>query len=191
VRHPSRMRSAGILLCDRVRMSNEPTARPVRPAQERKGADYAGAVYGSLLAASVVAGTSPRKSAPSPTELILLLLATGIVFWLTHVFAQLFGDRMEGTALTLMEFRAVATREAPIIQAAAPPALAAGIGALLGFSDSAATWLALLVAVAGQVGWALFAAAKTGATRRALIVSGAANLVLGLLIVGLKSALTH
>ena len=126
------MRSAGILLCDRVRMSNEPTAGPVRAAQERKGADYAGAVYGSLLAASVVAGTSPRKSAPSPTELILLLLATGIVFWLTHVFAQLFGDRMEGTALTLKEFRAVATREAPIIQAAVPPALAAGIGALLG-----------------------------------------------------------
>jgi hypothetical protein len=69
--------------------------------------------------------------------------------------------------------------------------LAAGIGALLGLSNSGAAWLALLVAVAGQLGWALYAAARAGATRRVMIASGAVNLFLGLLIVLLKAALSH
>ena len=81
-----------------------------------------------MLAASVVAGTSPGQQPTPPIELIVLLLATGIVFWLAHVYAQL-GVRLAGTVLSRNEIRVAAAREWPIVQAAVPPALAAGIGA--------------------------------------------------------------
>jgi hypothetical protein len=170
---------------------SESSTGSARAAPERRPSDYTGAIYGSLLAASVVAGTSPGRTPPQPVELIVVLLATGIVFWLAHVFAQLGGDRLAGSFQSWNEVRVAAAREWPIVQAAVPPALAAGIGALLGLSDSGAAWLALLVAVAGQLAWALYAAARAGATRRVMIASGAVNLVLGLLIVLLKVAVSH
>jgi hypothetical protein len=69
--------------------------------------------------------------------------------------------------------------------------VAAGVGALLGLSDSAAAWLALLVALAGQLGWALYVAGKAGATGRGMVAAAAVYLMLGLLIVVLKAALSH
>ena len=89
------------------------------------------------------------------------------------------------------EFRVAARREWPIVQAAVPPAAAVGIGVLLGLSDAGAAWLALAVAVGSQLGWALYVAAKAGATRGRMVAAGVINLFLGLVIVLLKAALTH
>jgi hypothetical protein len=47
------------------------------------------------------------------------------------------------------------------------------------------------VAVGSQLGWALYVAARAGATRGRMVAAGVVNLVLGLLIVLLKAALTH
>lgn len=171
-------------------MRDRSSTGSARADQERRPSDYAGAIYGSLLAASAVAGTSPGREPPSPGELIVLLLATGVVFWLAHVYAALVGERSAGL-LSSMEFRAAARREWPILQAALPPAAAAGIGALLGLSDAGAAWLALVVALGAQLGWALYVAARAGATRRGMVASGVVYLGLGLLIVLLKAALSH
>ncbi len=160
-------------------------------APEREPIDYAGAIYGSLLAASVVAGTSPGQHPPSPGQLVVLLLATGVVFWLAHVYAEVVGHRSQGPLLHRKDIRLAATREWPIVQASVPPAVAAGLGALLGLSDSGTAWFALLVAVTGQLAWALYVAAKAGATRSGMVAAGVVNLVLGLLIVVLKVAVSH
>jgi presenilin-like A22 family membrane protease len=162
-----------------------------KTAPEREPADYAGAIYGSLLAASVVAGTSPGKDPPTPRELIALLLSTGVVFWLAHVYAEVVGHRAPGSALTAKDIRLAAAQEWPIVQAAVPPAVAVGVGALFGLSDSLAAWFALLVALVGQMAWALYVAAKARATRMGMLVAGAVNLALGLLIVLLKASLAH
>jgi len=172
-------------------MSDRPTVDSARAGQERQPSDYAGAIYGSLLAASVVTGTGPGQQPPQPGQLIVLLLATGVVFWLAHVYADLVGEKSSRALLSLKEFRACARREWPIVQATIPPAAAAGIGALLGLPDAGAAWLALAVAVGSQLGWALYVAASAGATRSRLVAAGVVNLVLGLLIVLLKVALTH
>lgn len=156
-----------------------------------RATDYAGAIYGSLLAASVVTGTSPGQHPPEPSQLIALLLATGVVFWLAHVYAEVFGRRSDGPLLSRKDVLIAAEREWPIAQAAVPPAVAVGIGALLGLSDSVAAWLALLVALAAQLGWALYVAARAGATRGRMVAAAAVYLALGLLIVVLKAALTH
>ncbi|MBZ9596403.1 hypothetical protein ACWGQT_20115 [Streptomyces yangpuensis] len=151
--------------------------------------DYAGAVYGSLLAASVVVGAGTLGSFPR-LQLIALLLGTGVVFWAAHVFAHLFGARMAGR-LSWRVIRRTAREERPIIEAAVPPALAAAISPLFGLGPHGIAWMALLVALAGQVGWATVAAKRAGASRRLMAVAGVINLFLGLLIVLLKVAIQH
>jgi uncharacterized protein YraI len=47
--------------------------------------------------------------------------------------------------------------------------------------------VALCVAVAGQIAWAVTAAVRIHASMRVVIVSGIANLVLGLALVALKT----
>jgi hypothetical protein len=158
---------------------------------ESQGRDYAGAIYGSLLAASVVAGTSPGRVAPSPWQLALLLLATGVVFWLAHVYAELFGGRRSHRATEWPTIRHAAAQEWPIVEAVVPPAVVALAGMLLGMSDSTTAWLALSVAVAGQVGWAVAGALAAGAGRRAIVVSAVVNLALGLVLVVLKAVVAH
>ena len=172
-------------------MQDGSSAGAPRSDQGRQPSDYAGAIYGSLLAASVVAGTSPGQEPAPVVQLIVLLLATGVVFWLAHVYAAVLGEQSADGLLSLKKYRAAARREWPIVQAAVPPAAAAGVGALLGLSDAGAAWLALAVAVGSQLGWALYVAAKAGATRRGMAVSGLVYLVLGLVIVALKALLSH
>ncbi|MFB4300886.1 hypothetical protein [Actinomadura sp. NTSP31] len=154
-------------------------------------ADFAGAVYGSLLAASVVAGTSPREDPVPASSLAILLLATGLVFWLAHAYARLAGERSPGTAVDWPAVRSVAAAERPLAEAALPPAAVAVAGRLAGLDDATTAWLALLVALGGQVGWALAASYQAGAPRRRMLLAGLVNLFLGLVIVALKVLLAH
>ncbi|MEV0374171.1 hypothetical protein AB0I10_30935 [Streptomyces sp. NPDC050636] len=159
------------------------------PAAARR-TDYAGAVYGSLLAASVVAGAGTLGSFPR-LELVLLLLGTGVVFWAAHVYARLVGDRLVQHSLSRQEIRQVGADEWPIVQAAVPPAVAVAVSPLLGLGPDGAAWLGLAVAVTEQVGWAGVAVVRAGAPRRMVVVAGAVNLLLGLIIVALKAGLHH
>ncbi|MEU5878604.1 hypothetical protein [Spirillospora sp. NPDC047279] len=153
--------------------------------------NYAGAVYGSLLAASVVIGTSPRNDpAPAP-RLIILLVATGFVFWLVHVHASLAGDGRHAASATWPWLAAVARHEWPLAQASFPPAIAATACLVLGVGDAGVAWMALLVALAGQVGWGIVADTRSGASTRFVLVSAAFNLFLGMIVVLLKVTVTH
>ncbi|MGW2557526.1 hypothetical protein ACWCZ6_46485, partial [Streptomyces sp. NPDC001635] len=60
---------------------------------------------------------------------------------------------------------------------------------LRGHEKGNGAWLALAVAVAGQVGWSAAAARTAGASWRLVIVSAAVNLLLGLLIIVCKIVL--
>ncbi|MEU5536396.1 hypothetical protein [Streptomyces sp. NPDC020362] len=164
------------------------TQTRARRAERRAHADYTGGLYGSLLAASVVVGAGARDPFPR-LELALLLLATGVIFWLAHVHAQLFGARMAQRTLNRAVVVEVCREEWPIVEAAVPPTVAVLVSPLLGLDAVGAAWLALAVALAGQVGWSTAAALRAGATRPQLILTDAVNLVLGLLIVALKLVL--
>ena len=65
------------------------------------------------------------------------------------------------------------------------------VSPLLGLDVQGAVWLAVCVAVAGQVGWSVAAARRAGASWRLLIATASVNLLLGLLIIGCKIALKH
>ncbi|MFC5959628.1 hypothetical protein ACFP51_36075 [Streptomyces pratens] len=166
------------------------TARRARRVERRARADYTGGVYGSMLAASVVIGAGSLGSFPR-AELVLLLLLTGVVFWIAHVHAQLFGARLAQQALDRRVVLHVCHDEWPIVKAAVPPAAAVAVSPLLGLDVQGAFWLALSVAVAGQVGWSVAAARRAGASRRLVAVTASVNLLLGLLIISFKIVLKH
>ncbi|GAA3830451.1 hypothetical protein GCM10023083_74170 [Streptomyces phyllanthi] len=169
---------------------SSPTTAMARRAERRAHADYTGGVYGSMLAASVVIGAGQLGEFPR-TELVLLLLLTGAVFWIAHVHAQLFGARLAQRALGRRVVLDVCRDEWPIVKAAVPPAAAVAVSPALGLGVEGALWLALSVAVAGQVGWSAAAARRAGATWRLVAVSASVNLVLGLLIVCFEVVLKH
>ncbi|MFJ3670265.1 hypothetical protein ACIPSE_27805 [Streptomyces sp. NPDC090106] len=156
----------------------------------REREDYTGGVYGSMLAASVVIGAGTLGEFPR-TELVVLLLLTGLVFWIAHVHAQLFGARLAHQTLDRRVVAHVCRDEWPIVKAAVPPAVAVAVSPLLGLDVRGAVWLALAVAVAGQVGWSVAAARRAGASRRLMAATAAVNLLLGLMIISFKIVLTH
>lgn len=162
----------------------------IRATERRAHADYTGGVYGSMLAASVVIGAGTLGSFPR-LELVLLLLLTGLVFWIAHVHAQLFGARLAQQPLDRRVVLHVCRDEWPIVKAAVPPAAAVAVSPLLGLDMPGTLWLALAVAVAGQVGWSMAAARRAGAAWRQVAGTAAVNLALGLLIVAFKLILTH
>jgi hypothetical protein len=170
----------------------EDAAAFIDSAAHHNDTNYVGAVYGSLLAASVVVGTSPKDGAPSLFELVVLLMATGIVFWLAHIYARLIGERVTtGTRVTQAESFRVARHEWPLVEAAIGPCVVATAVTVLGGSAVTAAWSALLTAIVSQVGWAVNATARAGASRGLILASGVINLALGLALVVLKAALTH
>ncbi|WP_069173667.1 hypothetical protein [Streptomyces griseus] len=153
-------------------------------------ADYAGAVYGSLLAASVVA-TAGAAGDFSRVQLIVLLLVTGMVFWAAHVYAHLAGERISARPIDRRQAGRVARREWSIVEAAVLPAAAVAISPVLGLDLAGTVWLALSTAIAQQVVWAALGAIRAGAPRRMVIGEGIANLLLALVIVAAKVALGH
>ncbi|MGW1782827.1 hypothetical protein ACWCQQ_27355 [Streptomyces sp. NPDC002143] len=159
-------------------------------AERRAATDYTGGVYGSMLAASVVVGAGSLDSFPR-LELMLLLLLTGVVFWVAHVHAQLFGARLAQQGLGRRVVLRVCREEWPIVNAAVPPAVAVAVSPLLGLDLEGTLWLALTVAVAGQVGWSAAAARRAGASWHLVYLTAAVNLVLGLLIIAFKLFVTH
>ncbi|MFF9405476.1 hypothetical protein ACF1B0_08020 [Streptomyces anandii] len=167
----------------------DPQAR-ARTAERRAHTDYTGGVYGSMLSASVVVGAGAAGSFPR-VQMMLLLLLTGIVFWLGHVHAQLFGARLAQRRLDRQVVWHVCRDEWPIVKAAVPPAVAVAVSPLLGLDPQGAAWLALAVAVAGQVGWSAAAARRAGASWPLMAATAGVNLVIGLMILVLKIVLTH
>ncbi|MFG2343590.1 hypothetical protein [Streptomyces phaeochromogenes] len=165
------------------------TAR-ARSAEDRARADYTGGVYGSMLAASVIVGAGSLGEFPR-LELMLLLLLTGVAFWIAHVHAQLFGARLAELGLDRRTVLRACRDEWPIVKAAVPPAVALAVSPLLGLDLSGSLWLALAVAVAGQVGWSAAAARRAGASWRLVATTASVNLLLGLLIIAFKIYLTH
>ena len=156
--------------------------------------NYTGAIYGSLLAASVIVGAAVGAHGASgvgPVRLAGLIVATGGVFWMAHAYARLVGDRLQHVRFSAAELWGVVRHEWPLLEASLRPAAAAALCWLLGASNTAAAWAALIVAIAGQVGWATIATIRAGASRRLVVLSAVGNLVLGLLIVVLKVALYH
>ncbi|PYC77379.1 hypothetical protein C7C46_18895 [Streptomyces tateyamensis] len=143
-----------------------------------------------MLAASVIAAASAAGDFPR-LETVVLLLVTGLVFWVAHVYARLAGERAVGQPVDWSEVRRVGRGEWSIVEAAVLPAGAVAGSPVLELSLTATGWFALAVAVAQQVTWAYLGAVHARVSRAQARVEAMVNLLLGLAIVAAKAALGH
>lgn len=156
--------------------------RIVRPA----GGDFAAAVYGSILAAAVVASLDVGDvAAPAMT---VSLAGTMVVFWLAHVWADAIADRMrDGRAYDWAGLRAAATWHWPMIEVALGPLAALALADLGVWSRATAVAVALAIGVAQLVGWGIVVGRRTFDSWPAALLSGAVDGLLGCALVVLKT----
>jgi hypothetical protein len=148
-------------------------------------ANYAGAIYGTILSMAVIS-TASKDADLGPVAIAAWAAATGLVFWIAHVYANFVaaGFARPGEARTVL--RATMKREWPLAQGSFIPA-AALLLAPLGLVDTeSATYVAVGVGVA-----LLFAAGLAIGTREDLtwgrrLTIAAINASIGILIVLLK-----
>jgi hypothetical protein len=155
------------------------------------GERLGGFVYGTIVVlAVIVAGVKAYPDGPG--YVAIMVVVTTVVFWLAHVYAHGLAHTVShDERVSLAELRRIARREAAIIEAGVPPVAALVLGALGAFSAEAAGWIALALglAVLAAEGLIFARAARFGWLGTLTVV--AANLALGLLIVGMKVIVTH
>lgn len=149
--------------------------------------DYTSAVYGSVLAATVVVSAGDLRS---PGALAVLLVVSGIVFWLAHVYAATVSGRHGGWHVG--SIRASMRHEWPVAFAAIPPAIAAAVcGLIPAVSPADGVWAALIVAIVEQQLWGYAAVRNARLSGNALSVTVLLNVVMGFIIIALKFAVGH
>ncbi len=147
-------------------------------------------VYGTVLAmASIAAGAFAHVG---PRELIGIVATTSFVIWLAHVYAETLGESIERAhRLDWDEFKTLATRELPILGAAAAPISVLLLGAVGLVEEATDIWLAFgvgFVALAAQ-GARYGRVSGLGAARMTVVI--ALNLALGGVVVLLKVLVSH
>jgi hypothetical protein len=155
------------------------------------GERLGGFIYGTILVLAVIVAGA-RAYPDGAGRVALLVLVTSVVFWLAHVYAH---GLAEGVAkdehLSLSTLRHVAWRERGIVEAALPPVGALMLGALGIVSTKAAVWAAfgLGLAVLAVEGLAFARVERLGTLATLGVV--AANLALGVALVGVKLLVSH
>jgi hypothetical protein len=169
-----------------------PAAEPQAAAgSEPLHADfYSAAVYGSIVAAALVAAF--REEDASPKTIALSLLSTMAVFWLVHVWSAIVGERIQlGTDFRNHHLAVIARAEWPLVEAAFAPAavLALGWAGVLG--ERTASALAIAVCILQLFGWGIFVGRRAYDHWWTAALSGFTNGVLGIVLVALEILVVH
>jgi hypothetical protein len=149
--------------------------------------DTAGAIYGTILATAVIAGTARHRP---PGRVLALTVATLLVFWLAHVYAAALSHHLlRATRLRWATIATAMAEEWPMVAGPAPSLLLLLLGALGLLGDEAAVNLALWAALAQLVGWGVTYARRQGWSWLAAVVAGTVNGTFGAAIIALKAFL--
>jgi len=147
--------------------------------------DSASAVYGTILAASILIA-----SYGTAVEIFISVIGTGLVFWLAHAHVSVMRRVVRGgQAVTAKDVRRALIEEWPLVQSSLVPA-APLVLAMVGIvsTDNAAN-LGILICFVGLVAWGIVVARAAELSRRASILAVSVNVGLGLLLVILKGIL--
>ena len=150
-----------------------------------EGGDAATAVYGTILAASLLIAVGG-----GPGIRLLGIIGTGVVFWLAHAHVTLIRRVVrDGEHIHLPEVRHALAQEWPLVQAGVSPAAPMALAYLGLIGTERAVQAGLAICLIGLVAWGLVVARAAGLTRRQTAVAVGVNVALGLALVGLKAIL--
>jgi hypothetical protein len=150
----------------------------------------ASSVYGTVLVMATLAAASGEKG--HPWRLAGLVLGAVVTVWIAHLYAHALSHSIErGRRVTRSDFAEIAHRELGIVLAAVYPTAALVAGALGLVSEETAVWAAIGIglAVLGTQGVRYARVERLSST--ATVAAVAANLALGLVVVGLKAFVIH
>ncbi len=161
-------------------------ARRWRPRVVRTTGSVTEAIYGLILATSVIAVS--REYSSSNAGLIgVTVLVTGIVFWLAHVYARVLARSIaHHRMLERSEMREVLRHDWPLVEVTVPLVLILALGALDIVPDPAAILAAMLAALVELAAAGAYAARVGGAGLRGTVVSAAIAVALGGAVILLK-----
>jgi hypothetical protein len=162
-------------------------AEPWRPRVVRTSGSVTEAIYGLILATSVIAVS--REYDSSNAGLIgVSVLVTGVVFWLAHVYARvLAGSITRHRMLSRSEVREALRHDWPLVEVTVPLVLILALGVLDVVPDKAATLTATFAALVELAAAGAYAARMSGAGLRGTVVSTVVAVTLGSAVVLLKA----
>ena len=171
---------------DRIATGPRPDAPAWRPLVLRTSGNVTEAIYGLILATSVIAVSREYES--TDAGLIgLSVLVTAVVFWLAHVYARTLGIGLSHHAgPTRSQTRDLLRHDWPIVEVTIPLLLLLALGAVGVVADRTAVLVAMLSALAELAATGAYAARVQGAGIAATILSAAVAAGLGAAVVLLK-----
>jgi hypothetical protein len=142
-----------------------------------------GAIYGTIVATAVIAATAGHQ----PPELILAAtVATLLVFWLAHVYADFLDHGLRQAGFDLKVLPGVMARELSMLAAPALSILFLLLGALGLLDEGLAVRLALWNGVVQLVGWGIDVGRRRGQAWPAALLAGVINGIFGVVIILLE-----
>lgn len=145
----------------------------------------AGAIYGTIVLAGVLA-SSEYDDSPQALDTGIYALATVMVFWLAHAWAQTLGRRLVGVGSMSQALRHSLVRDWPLVQSALPPLAAMAFALLFGAPDKTAIDIGFWVCVASLGAWGAVVAHREEASPARILIAALGCALLGLVLVGLK-----
>ena len=162
-----------------------------RVRRRQTGERLGGFIYGTILVlAVIVAGAKAFEHEAG--HIAGLVAVTVVVFWLAHVYADALAHAVAyDQHLSLADLRRIAHREASMLEAAVPPLLALLLGAVGIVSTTLAVWVAFGLGLVVLCAQGITFARVEHMGRLATLAIVAANLGLGVALVGLKLLVSH
>ena len=172
------------------RASTAARRRRWRPRVARTSGSVTEAIYGLILATSVIAVSTEYAS--SNAGLIgVTVLVTGLVFWLAHVYARvLAGSITTRRRPNRSEVREAIRHDWPLVEVTVPLVLILALGALDVVADKTAILATTLAVLVELVAAGAYAARASGAGLLGTLASALIAGTLGGAVVLLK-ALVH
>jgi hypothetical protein len=165
--------------------------RAARLGRAAMGERLGGFIYGTIVVLAVIAAGA-RAYPHAPGHIAGLVAVTSVALWLAHVYAHGLAQSIASDEhLSGSELRHIARREGSIIEAAVPPLGALLLGALGVISAHAAVWVAFALGLVVLAAQGITVARVERLGRLGTLAVVAANVSLGVLLVGLKLVVTH
>jgi hypothetical protein len=167
-------------------------SRPrTRVGRRQTGERLGGFIYGTIVVLAVIVAGA-RAWEHEAGHIAGLVAVTVLVFWLAHVYANALAHSVaHDEHLSLAELRRIAHREASILEAAVPPLVALLLGAFGIVSTKLSVWVAFGLGLVVLCAQGITFARVEGMGRLGTLAVVAANLGLGVALVGLKLLVSH
>ncbi len=144
--------------------------------------DAASAVYGTILAASLIIAVSG-----APWTVIITVVGSGIVFWLAHAHVGLMRKVIrEGRHVGAGDVIHTLKEEWPLVQASLTPATPFLLAAFGLINLGLARWLGVAICFIGLAAWGIVVARAGRLSLRMTALAVGINVGLGLMLVLLK-----